>query len=116
MVPMKNCTAIKSGVKCFELYGNGECDMECNNEHCLFDGFDCGSPRDPCNPFYDNWCAGKYADGICDRYCDNAACGWDGLDCSTNVQHDYASGSLIIILEMDRALFNEEVGFIFFNC
>ncbi|KAI3407377.1 hypothetical protein GPALN_002320 [Globodera pallida] len=48
----------------------------CNNERCLFDGFDClERPQSKC-PWMDE-CARVYADGHCDEQCNQANCGWD---------------------------------------
>ena len=106
--PWPNCTAIRNGVPCDKLYNNGECNIECSNQECLYDAFECASPTEQCNPFYDTYCEEKYADGTCDRFCQTAECNWDGLDCLPMITHDYARGSLVIRVVMNGTMFQSK--------
>ena len=88
-------------MQCKNKYGDGVCDNECNNELCLFDGFDCYPQNaSTCSGTYDNGtaildlsdqCTGLFDDNICvsngskaQTYCQNEACGSDGWDCLDN--------------------------------
>ena len=105
MNPWANCSAVRQGIPCYNLFKNGECDRACASEECLYDGFDCAAiDVDECNPFYDAYCANHYANGHCDKGCDTIECGWDGLDCA-EVPQNLAHGTLVFILNMSPAQF-----------
>ena len=111
-MPWQNCTAIRQGIHCWELFKNGECNEACNNEACLYDGFDCKSQIKECNPFYNLYCENHFANNHCDKGCDTAECGWDGLDCDTDKEL-VADGTLVIIVEMEPEAFkNVSVQFV----
>ena len=57
---------MKNGVHCDELFGNGVCDRQCNNEMCLFDGFDCQGQQRKCSPLYEIYCKIHFGDDECD--------------------------------------------------
>ncbi len=65
--PWANCSAIKQGIYCYQLFKNGQCDQACNSEQCLFDGFDCQPTLKECNPIYDAYCSNHYNNGHCDK-------------------------------------------------
>lgn len=97
MRPYQNCSAIQKGVRCYELFNNSKCNKECNNEDCLYDGFDCLNEQNECNPFYEKYCRQHFANGHCDKGCNTAECDWDGGDCDSD-NKDTAKGVLILIL------------------
>lgn len=51
----------------------------CNNQECLFDGFDCDNIPEQCPK--GDYCNAHYGNGQCDRECNIIGCGWDGGDC-----------------------------------
>ncbi|KAM3728609.1 Protein lin-12 [Dirofilaria immitis] len=69
----------------------------CNNQECLFDGFDCDSIAEHCPE--NDYCIAHYADGQCDRQCNIIGCGWDGGDCdSFNVKAPLAGNIVMVLL------------------
>ncbi len=104
--PYQNCSAVRQGILCWDVFQNGHCDKACSSMECLYDGYDC-SPLKECNPSYDNYCTKYYADGHCDEGCKNAECGWDGLDCEAAPPppiDDY----VVIVLLMSVDKFNKK--------
>lgn len=99
MNPWANCTA---SIKCWEHFGDGVCNQECNNGPCLFDGRDCEKKLQPCNPIYDAYCQKHYANGHCDYGCNNEECNWDGLDCERERPPEIAEGVMSMIVLMDK--------------
>ena len=91
----QRCSAIRLGIRCFDLFKNGHCDKACDSAECLFDGYDCREPIKECTPFYN--CDRKYRNGVCDKQCNTEACEWDGLDCDKN-EEKLAEGYIIIIV------------------
>lgn len=47
--PWKNC---KAGIKCWDVFRDNQCNVECNNVDCLYDGFDCDQMLMPCKYVY----------------------------------------------------------------
>uniref|UniRef100_A0A0K0D1X9 Neurogenic locus Notch protein n=1 Tax=Angiostrongylus cantonensis TaxID=6313 RepID=A0A0K0D1X9_ANGCA len=70
---------------CSHVFKDGRCDpfQICNNEACLFDGFDCVPLTPRCPPQIIDYCRSHYGDGICDHQCDLPGCAFDGGDCAT---------------------------------
>ena len=98
MMPFKNCkTQMSNGKFCWEVFKNNECNLECKTEECLWDGFDCASKTQDCNPVYNGYCTKHYGNGDCDNGCNNKECLWDGLDCDPN-KEDLADGTIVIIV------------------
>ena len=95
--PWQNCTDRQGGVYCRKVFKNGICDPQCNNQNCLYDGFDCEGEMKRCNTFYEKYCQEHYANGYCDQGCNSSECEWDGLDCDTSPKQ-LARGTLIIIV------------------
>lgn len=110
-------------MQCKNKFGDGVCDSECNNELCLFDGFDCyNGSASVCNGTYPNGtkvmdlpdkCMGLYDDNICvsnettaEVLCRNQACGSDGLDCLDNKR---SSSNIIGVLVVDFILKNNRI-------
>lgn len=102
--PWANCT---SQLRCWELFKDNQCNQECNNAECLFDGYDCDREVKPCNPFYEAYCRSHYADGKCDSGCNTEECDWDGLDCEIEPPV-LAMGTVSVVLEMDLATFRDQ--------
>lgn len=75
------CAAPQVTGHCTMSFWNEVCNLDCDNERSLFDGYDCISRLDKCNPLAEKFCVSNHGDGICDDACDNAECGWDGGDC-----------------------------------
>lgn len=71
------------------MFKDGKCNQECNNQNCLYDGFDCQGPVGSC--LYEQYCLMNYNNGHCDNGCNMVECDWDGLDCDTG------KGRLILI-------------------
>ncbi|KAK3592156.1 hypothetical protein CHS0354_019447 [Potamilus streckersoni] len=71
---------------CTEEFANGFCDDSCNNEACLFDGYDCIGGRDfleDCSPYFITPCAYNLTfDGKCNTECNTTDCLYDGFDCA----------------------------------
>uniref|UniRef100_A0A8W8NHW5 Uncharacterized protein n=1 Tax=Magallana gigas TaxID=29159 RepID=A0A8W8NHW5_MAGGI len=118
----RNCLW-KDCMQCKNKFGDGVCDSECNNELCLFDGFDCyNGSASVCNGTYPNGtkvmdlpdkCMGLYDDNICvsnettaEVLCRNQACGSDGLDCLDNKR---SSSNIIGVLVVDFILKNNGI-------
>lgn len=110
-------------MQCKNKFGDGVCDSECNNEVCLFDGFDCyNRSNSVCNGTYPNGtnvmdlpdkCMALYDDNICvsngttaEVLCINQACGGDGLDCLDNKRN---SSNIIGVLVVDFILKNNGI-------
>lgn len=109
----ENCSAIRQGIFCFNLFRNGICDNACRSEECLFDGFDCQPKLKKCNPDFDGYCLNHYGDGKCDAGCNTEECGWDGLDCINLAKDNLVPGSLVIIIGIPPDEFEEvKVGFL----
>jgi Notch-like protein len=108
--PWKACN---SAAFCYERFGDGHCDPDCNSKACLFDGMDCrfpsasGAADRNCNEMYESYCAANYANGRCDSGCNNAECAWDGLDCEPAAHEVDAAGELIIQLDAPFALLTQ---------
>ncbi|VDN00381.1 unnamed protein product, partial [Onchocerca ochengi] len=74
----------------------------CNNQECLFDGFDCDNIPEQCPK--NDYCIAHYADGECDRECNIIGCGWDGGDCDSNVEtpvcylNNYPGNIIMVLL------------------
>lgn len=101
MRPYQNCSVIRQGVRCYELFNNSRCDKACNTEDCLYDGFDCFPPPKQCNRNYEKYCSEHFADGDCDKGCNTVECDWDGGDCvggDSDSDDVAADGVLILIL------------------
>lgn len=103
----QNCSAIRQGIRCYDLFENGVCDKACNSEECLFDGWDCRDQLPECNPVYDSYCSHHFANAHCDRGCNTAECGWDGLDCDSNDVEKLADGTLVIVVLMQPEQFRK---------
>lgn len=99
----QNCSAIRFGIYCYDLFNNGRCDRACNSPDCLNDGWDCD--RASCG-IYDGYCANHYADGHCDTGCNVPECAWDGLDCAT--QRRFADGSLVVVILVMPSEFQQQ--------
>ena len=95
----ENCSAIRQGIFCYDLFGNGKCDPACSSADCLWDNFECHEDKDvkDCNPIYTEYCKHHYGNGHCDPGCNTRECGWDGLDCDDE-EEDLADGVLVIIV------------------
>jgi len=107
--PFANCTAIKHGHRCYELFHDGTCDSACNSEECLYDGFDCVATVSECNPFYKTYCTKHFANGHCDEACGTPDCHWDGGDCAAKVP-ELSNGALVLILLIPPEKFPEVKG------
>uniref|UniRef100_A0A183G3I3 Neurogenic locus Notch protein n=1 Tax=Heligmosomoides polygyrus TaxID=6339 RepID=A0A183G3I3_HELPZ len=72
----KNCT---SADYCAHVFRDGVCFVlqVCDNEACLFDGFDCRAGERRCS----DHCRTKKRDGVCDEECNTRECEFDGGDC-----------------------------------
>lgn len=57
--------------------GDNECDFECFNESCYYDGGDCRDQLCGSDLCILTW----VGDGECDTNCDNRECNYDGGDC-----------------------------------
>ncbi|VDN40147.1 unnamed protein product, partial [Gongylonema pulchrum] len=68
----------------------------CNNQECLFDGFDCDSAQEQCQK--SDYCTGHYGNENCDPECNVIGCGWDGGDCDSADTHSSLAGNIIVIL------------------
>ena len=73
------------------------CDLDCDTERHLFDGFDCMDELPKCQEMYQDFCAGRFANGICDESCNSEACFWDGGDCITE-QIKFVDDTLVLYL------------------
>lgn len=110
-------------LQCKNKFGDGVCDTECNNELCLFDGFDCYTrTSNGCNGTYTNGteimdladkCIFLFDDNICvsngttaQTFCLNQTCGSDGLDCLENKRN---SSNIIGVLVVDFVLKNNGI-------
>ena len=113
MMMYQNCSAIRQGIPCYNMFKNGICDKACSSEECLFDGYDCQPALKECNPIYETYCKNHYANLHCDKGCNTAECDWDGLDCETEHSEVLADGSLVIIVLVRPEQFREQsVGFL----
>ncbi|XP_072844714.2 neurogenic locus notch homolog protein 4 [Pogona vitticeps] len=65
---------------CRMAFRDDRCQTHCNNEDCLYDGFDCIQQKE-CKSSYARYCRDRFSDGHCDQGCNTASCGWDGGDC-----------------------------------
>ena len=82
---------------CASSFWNGVCDLECDDQRNLFDGFECVDRLEPCNSAYDGYCASRFQNGNCDPNCNNAECGWDGGDCIATPLK-FADDTLVLFL------------------
>ena len=73
------------------------CDLDCDTERHLFDGFDCMDELPKCQEMYQDFCAGRFANGICDESCNTEPCFWDGGDCITE-QIKFVDDTLVLYL------------------
>ncbi len=78
-------------------FWNGVCDLGCETEKYLFDGFECIDQLGACDAAYDGLCASRFANGICDSQCNTPECAWDGGDCITKPLK-LADDTLVIFL------------------
>ena len=102
----QNCSAIRHGVRCYDLFANGRCDRACNSADCLYDGWDCASTTaTTCTEFHEGYCRPHYADGRCDPGCDVPECAHDGLDCVS--EPTFAPGLIVIIVRASPKQFRE---------
>ncbi|MFH4983907.1 hypothetical protein AB6A40_010616 [Gnathostoma spinigerum] len=75
----------------------------CNNEECLFDGFDCDKSEERCS--MKEFCVKNYNNGRCDEQCNFVGCGWDGDNCVAKKNNNLLSGEVIMILLISPAEF-----------
>lgn len=87
--------------ECQRKFRNGNCDKQCNNKDCLYDGFDCNITRS-CKDDYERYCQDHFGNGHCETGCNNAECGWDGGDCTAN--HEKPGGRLILVLGYNSSI------------
>lgn len=60
---------------------DGNCDVECDNEACWYDGYDCVVAPEPDDECVEG-CPWNYiGDGYCDYFCNIAECDFDFGDC-----------------------------------
>jgi len=112
----QNCSAVRYGIACYDMYNNSHCDRACNSAECLNDGWDCaGTSATSCGAIYNGYCLNHYANGHCDPDCNVAECAWDGLDCVT--QKTFAPGSLVLVVlvtpqefQLNSATFLRQLG------
>ncbi|XP_062592695.1 multiple epidermal growth factor-like domains protein 10 [Saccostrea cucullata] len=120
----RNCIW-KDCMQCKNKFANRVCDSECNNELCLYDGFDCHNTTfEICSGTYDNGtdirdlaflCSGYFDDNMCVdlsnatslRYCSNESCGSDGLDCLSNKRD---SSNILGVVVFDFVLLRGSIG------
>ena len=72
--PWQEC----SQKKCWAVFDDGKCNLDCNNPGCLLDGGDCFPAK---NCTFEGFCDINYNNSVCDETCNNAQCGFDGQDC-----------------------------------
>ena len=82
---------------CSGSFRDGVCDLDCDSERQLFDGYDCADELPVCQETYVDYCAGRFANGICDESCNNEPCLWDGGDCITE-SIKFADDTLVLYL------------------
>ena len=82
--------------------GDENCDSNCFNAECGYDGGDCGRSGD-CDT--DNCRLSAIGDGNCDYGCNNAECGYDDGDCdrrNRKLEDDLANGNPANITDFER--------------
>ncbi|GMR59613.1 hypothetical protein PMAYCL1PPCAC_29808, partial [Pristionchus mayeri] len=79
---------------CASVYGNGECNQECNSIECLYDGYECQVPS-VCPK--EEYCSDRFSDGKCDKECMQEECEFDGGDCFSSF--DTLPGQLFVRLQ-----------------
>ncbi|KAF8383585.1 hypothetical protein PRIPAC_72727 [Pristionchus pacificus] len=80
---------------CASVYGNGECNQECNTVECLYDGYECQmQPKCP----QEEYCRDRFSNSVCDEVCMREECEFDGGDCFSEM--DTLPGQLLIRLSL----------------
>ncbi|GMR47479.1 hypothetical protein PMAYCL1PPCAC_17674, partial [Pristionchus mayeri] len=87
-----------SPLHCSSVYGNGECNQECNSPECLYDGYEC--LQQPVCPKY---CRELASNGICDDLCKGEECRFDGGDCFSD--QDTLPGQLLLRFDITAQAF-----------
>ncbi|CAH1798200.1 unnamed protein product [Owenia fusiformis] len=89
-----HCMPKETASFCRESFKDDICNLECDSENGLYDGFDCVDIAVPCK--FEDYCKQHFGDGTCDNNCDNSACAWDGGDCGRG-RRSIADGALAIV-------------------
>lgn len=92
---------------CARLFDDGVCDEQCKSEDCLFDGRDCEPPQFMQQCPFEEYCRKSYNNGQCDEGCNRAECAWDGLDCDGSLDPEYATGELMLVVDVDYKLVSQ---------
>nr|CAH8828012.1 unnamed protein product [Trichobilharzia regenti] len=76
-IPWRTCSVLigySEHTPCHLLFGDGNCDLQCSKEECLFDGWDCIHEKIDVNPTTDDICSAESCkdysnDDTCQIYC-----------------------------------------------